>query len=123
MDLYYCQIVEGDLSTKLRYSTCPRATWGTSRSPACLERHEPDVGELNYPYLLALIDALGWDGWIGCITAPRAIPRRGSGGCGAWAMQRRRTLRDTRENDRLRRHSKRKQLLFYKHSLARSEPQ
>ena len=36
------------------------------------ERHEPDIGELNYPYLFALIDALGYDGWIGCEYRPKA---------------------------------------------------
>ena len=36
------------------------------------ERHEPDIGELNYPYLFELIDSLGYDGWIGCEYRPRA---------------------------------------------------
>ncbi|BCG05167.1 hypothetical protein PPGU19_097350 (plasmid) [Paraburkholderia sp. PGU19] len=30
------------------------------------ERHESDIGELNYPYLFDLIDALGYEGWTGC---------------------------------------------------------
>jgi hydroxypyruvate isomerase len=34
------------------------------------ERHEPDIGEVNYPYLFGVIDEVaaqcGWDGWIGC---------------------------------------------------------
>jgi len=38
------------------------------------ERHEPDVGEVNYAYLFKLIDevsaACGWPGWIGCEYRP-----------------------------------------------------
>jgi hydroxypyruvate isomerase len=29
-------------------------------------RHEPDVGEINYPYLFDLLDRLGYEGWVGC---------------------------------------------------------
>jgi hydroxypyruvate isomerase len=35
------------------------------------ERHEPDIGELNYPYLFSVIDALGYPGWIGCEYRPK----------------------------------------------------
>ena len=35
-------------------------------------RHEPDQGEVDYPYLFALLDELGYDGWIGCEYRPRA---------------------------------------------------
>ena len=34
------------------------------------ERHEPDIGEINYPYLFDLIDRLGYDGWVGCEYFP-----------------------------------------------------
>ena len=35
------------------------------------DRHEPDVGELNYPHLLELLDSLGYQGWVGCEYRPR----------------------------------------------------
>jgi hydroxypyruvate isomerase len=35
------------------------------------ERQEPDIGEMNYPYLFDLIDSFGYDGWIGCEYKPR----------------------------------------------------
>jgi hydroxypyruvate isomerase len=35
-------------------------------------RHEPGTGEINYPWLLAEIDRLGYAGWIGCEYNPRA---------------------------------------------------
>ena len=34
-------------------------------------RHEPDVGEINYPYLFDLFDELGYAGWIGCEYRPQ----------------------------------------------------
>ena len=36
------------------------------------DRHEPDGGELNYPYLFSVLDALGYTGWVGCEYRPRA---------------------------------------------------
>ena len=36
------------------------------------ERHEPDIGELNYPYLFELVDTLGYTGFVGCEYRPRA---------------------------------------------------
>ena len=78
MDLYHCQIVEGDLSTKLR-QYLPTGRVGHIQIAGVPERHEPDVGELNYPYLFALIDALGWDGWIGCEYRPAGDTSQGLG--------------------------------------------
>ena len=75
MDLYHCQIVEGDLSTKLRHYL-PGGNVGHIQIAGVPDRHEPDSGELNYPHLLALIDALGYTGWVGCEYRPRlgAVP-------------------------------------------------
>ena len=33
-------------------------------------RHEPDIGEIHYPYLLPLVDELGYEGWVGCEYRP-----------------------------------------------------
>lgn len=40
-------------------------------------RHEPDVGTVDYPALFALVDELGFDGWIGCEYHP--LRRTGDG--------------------------------------------
>lgn len=69
MDLYHCQIMEGDLASKLR-QYLPTGRVGHIQIAGVPERHEPDVGEVHYPYLLALIDRLDWDGWIGCEYRP-----------------------------------------------------
>ncbi|MBC7995434.1 MAG: hydroxypyruvate isomerase family protein [Rhizobacter sp.] len=71
MDLYHCQIVEGDLAMKLR-QYLPTGRVGHMQIAGVPDRHEPDAGELNYPYLLALIDSLGYEGHIGCEYRPRA---------------------------------------------------
>lgn len=70
MDLYHCQIVEGDVATKLRQYV-PTGAVGHIQIAGVPERHEPDLGELHYPYLLDLIDSLGYTGWVGCEYRPR----------------------------------------------------
>lgn len=74
MDLYHCQVVEGDLATRIRRHLPGVGHFQVAGVP---ERHEPDVGEVNYPYLFALLDDLGYDGWIGCEYRPRGITEDG----------------------------------------------
>lgn len=78
MDLYHCQIVEGDLASNLR-RYLPTGNVGHLQIAGVPERHEPDVGEINYPYLFELIDALDFDGWIGCEYRPRTQTTAGLG--------------------------------------------
>jgi hydroxypyruvate isomerase len=73
MDLFHCQIVEGDVTTKLeRYF--PTGKVGHLQIADVPLRHEPGTGELNWPYVFDLIDRLsaewGWEGWIGCEYVP-----------------------------------------------------
>lgn len=81
MDLYHCQIVEGDVATKIRRHL-PGV--GHIQVAGVPERNEPDTGELNYPYLFALIDELGYEGWIGCEYRPRGATRDGLGWIDRW---------------------------------------
>jgi len=69
MDLYHCQIVEGDVAMKLR-QYLPTGRVGHLQIAGVPERHEPDAGEVHYPYLFDIVDELGWDGWIGCEYRP-----------------------------------------------------
>jgi hydroxypyruvate isomerase len=80
MDLYHCQIVEGDVATKLRMHL-PTGRVGHLQIAGVPERHEPDVGELHHPYLFDVLDATaaacGWDGWVGCEYRPARGAVRG----------------------------------------------
>ncbi len=68
MDLYHCQIVEGDLAKKIEANLGWVDHFQIAGVP---DRHEPDLGEVNYPYLFDLIDSLGFTGAIGCEYRPR----------------------------------------------------
>jgi hydroxypyruvate isomerase len=71
MDLYHCQIVEGDVAMKLR-QYLPTGRVGHLQIAGVPMRHEPDLGELNHDYLFGVIDELGFLGWIGCEYRPAA---------------------------------------------------
>ncbi len=74
MDLYHAQIVEGDLSMKLR-------RWldhiGHIQIAGVPDRHEPDSGELDCYALFDLLDEIGYKGWVGCEYRPRNGTVRG----------------------------------------------
>jgi hydroxypyruvate isomerase len=74
MDLYHCQVVEGDLAMKIRRYI--RGV-GHMQIAGVPERHEPSLGEINYPFLFELIDSLGYAGWIGCEYRPRGGTSQG----------------------------------------------
>jgi 2-dehydrotetronate isomerase len=78
MDLYHCQIVEGDVAMKLR-RYLPGGRVGHLQIAGVPERHEPDRGELDYGYLFEVIDELRYSGWIGCEYRPAAGTTSGLG--------------------------------------------
>jgi hydroxypyruvate isomerase len=73
MDLYHCQIVEGDVAMKIR-EYLPTGRVGHFQIAGVPQRHEPDLGELNHDYVFGVIDevsaACAWDGWVGCEYRP-----------------------------------------------------
>lgn len=76
LDLYHCQIMEGDLLTRLQRHL---AGVGHLQIAGVPHRHEPDTGEVNYRWLFDEIDALGYDGYIGCEYRPRGATSAGLG--------------------------------------------
>jgi len=78
MDLYHCQIVEGDVAMKLR-QYLPGGRVGHLQVAGVPQRQEPDTGELNFRYLFDVIDALGYDGYVGGEYRPRAGTSEGLG--------------------------------------------
>jgi 2-dehydrotetronate isomerase len=86
-DLYHCQIVEGDLAMKIR-QYLPTGRVGHFQIAGVPQRHEPDLGEINFSYVFDVIDevsaACGWQGWVGCEYRPArgAVPGGTSQGLG-----------------------------------------
>lgn len=80
LDLYHCQIMEGDLATHIRKLAGAYAHVQIAGVP---DRHEPDRGEVNYPYLLELLDEIRYDGWVGLEYRPAAGTAEGL----AWARR------------------------------------
>ncbi len=76
MDLYHCQVMEGNLAGRLRRHI---ARVGHVQIAGVPGRHEPDSGEVNYPYLFDLLDELGYAGHVGCEYRPRAGTSAGLG--------------------------------------------
>jgi 2-dehydrotetronate isomerase len=83
MDLYHCQIVEGDLTTRLR-QFLPTGRVGHLQIAGVPDRHEPDAGEVNFDHLFGVIDALGYDGFVGCEYRPRGDTSAGLGWLRRW---------------------------------------
>lgn len=85
MDLFHCQIVEGDVTRKLR-TYWPTGRVGHLQIAGVPDRHEPDTGELAYPYVFSVLEELGYDGWIGCEYFPAAgVPAAGAPAAGVFA--------------------------------------
>ncbi|MGW6145170.1 2-oxo-tetronate isomerase [Streptomyces sp. NPDC055140] len=78
LDLYHCQIVEGDLTATLRRDL-PTGRVAHLQIAGVPDRHEPDAGELNLGHLMSVVDELGFDGWIGCEYFPKAGTSEGLG--------------------------------------------
>lgn len=67
-DFYHAQIMGGDLIRRFeRYLPVV----GHVQIAGVPTRAEPDIGELNYPAILAAVDASGYAGWVGCEYKPR----------------------------------------------------
>ena len=67
-DVYHAQRMEGNLTATLRAQLPHIAHIQVADSPA---RHEPGTGEINYPFVFATLDALGYDGWVSLEYRPR----------------------------------------------------
>ncbi|MFP5276540.1 MAG: 2-oxo-tetronate isomerase [Acidobacteriota bacterium] len=80
MDLFHCQMAEGDLTGNLRrYLGARPSRVGHIQVASVPGRHEPDAGEINYPYVFELIDELGYSGWIGLEYIPKGSTSEGLG--------------------------------------------
>ena len=80
-DMYHCQITEGDVTTRLRRDL-PRIRH--IQIAGVPDRHEPDMGEVNYEWLFHCLDDLSYSGWIGCEYTPVGDTSAGLGWFKPW---------------------------------------
>jgi len=83
MDFYHCQIMEGNLADNFRRFGDAVGHIQIASVPG---RVEPDAGEINYPYLLDLIDASGFDGWVGAEYIPQGYTATGLGWAASYGI-------------------------------------
>lgn len=75
-DIYHMQVMEGDIARTIQ-ANLPRI--GHVQIADNPGRNEPGTGELNWPFLFAHLDRIGYDGWIGCEYRPAATTEAGLG--------------------------------------------
>ena len=75
-DIYHMQRTEGELAATLQKQLARIGHIQLADNPG---RHEPGTGEINYPYLLAHLDRIGYGGWIGCEYKPATTTDAGLG--------------------------------------------
>ncbi|QPR27309.1 HPr family phosphocarrier protein [Edwardsiella hoshinae] len=69
LDLFHAQRVDGNLTQLIRDYA---GRYGHVQIASVPDRHEPDEGEISYPWLFNLLDQVGYTGWVGCEYTPRA---------------------------------------------------
>ena len=75
-DIYHAQRMEGELAATLQ-KYLPRI--GHVQLADNPGRNEPGSGEINYPFLFAHLDRIGYSGWIGCEYKPAGTTEAGLG--------------------------------------------
>ncbi len=75
-DIYHMQIMEGDLSPTMERLLPKIAHMQLADTPG---RNEPGTGEINYAFIFAHLDAIGYKGWIGCEYKPATTTGEGLG--------------------------------------------
>jgi hydroxypyruvate isomerase len=75
-DLYHAQRMEGELAATLTKYLARIGHIQLADNPG---RHEPGTGEMNYAFLFAHLDRIGYRGWVGCEYKPAAATEAGLG--------------------------------------------
>jgi hydroxypyruvate isomerase len=75
-DIYHAQRMEGELAATI-VKHLPRI--GHIQLADNPGRNEPGTGEINYPFLFAHLDRIGYAGWVGCEYKPAAGTEAGLG--------------------------------------------
>ncbi len=75
-DIYHMQRMEGELAATMSKHLARIAHIQLADNPG---RNEPGSGEINYPFLFAHLDRIGYLGWIGCEYKPATTTEAGLG--------------------------------------------
>jgi hydroxypyruvate isomerase len=75
-DIYHAQRMEGELASTLARHLPRIGHVQLADNPG---RHEPGSGEINYEFLFAHLDRLGYAGWVGCEYKPATSTEAGLG--------------------------------------------
>jgi hydroxypyruvate isomerase len=84
-DLYHMQRSEGELAGSIERHLPRIGHMQVADNPG---RHEPGTGELNWEFLFAHLDRIGYDGYIGCEYKPATTTEAGL----AWLERARRLV-------------------------------
>lgn len=75
-DICHVQITEGDLARTMERNISMIPHIQLADNPG---RHEPGTGEINYPFLFAHLDRIGYSGWVGAEYRPMTNTEAGLG--------------------------------------------
>jgi hydroxypyruvate isomerase len=75
-DIYHAQRMEGELAATLQKHLARIGHIQLADNPG---RNEPGSGEINYAFLFAHLDRIGYTGWIGCEYKPATTTEAGLG--------------------------------------------
>jgi len=75
-DIYHAQRMEGELANTAQKHLARIGHMQLADNPG---RNEPGTGEINWPFLFAHIDRIGYKGWIGCEYKPLTNTEAGLG--------------------------------------------
>ena len=75
-DIYHAQRMEGELAATMQTHLARIGHIQLADNPG---RNEPGTGEINWPFLFAHLDRIGYSGWIGCEYKPATNTEAGLG--------------------------------------------
>jgi hydroxypyruvate isomerase len=73
-DIYHAQRMEGELAATMQKHLARIAHIQLADNPG---RNEPGTGEIDYAFLLAHLDRIGYGGWVGCEYKPATTTEAG----------------------------------------------
>ncbi len=85
-DIYHAQRYEGELAATMEKHLGRIGHIQVADNPG---RHEPGTGEINFAFLFAHLQRIGYKGWVGCEYKPATTTEAGLG----WLETARRQLR------------------------------